>query len=125
MGINPTSTNGRVFKVWNPSRLSVCTVMDVAVLTVPGVAAGCSRLQQVLDKCSAQYEATGAPTVILGKHHHGYAIPLTVCGQEVGGGETAYTFHPSVVREEFLLFMSDSLTITAASHETMTMMGVR
>ena len=85
----------------------------------------CSRLQQVLDKCSAQYEATGAPTVILGKHHHGYAVPLTVCGQEVGGGETAYTFRPSVVREEFLLVMSDTLTITAASHETMTMMGVR
>ena len=63
--------------------------------------------------------------MVVGRHRQGYAISLNVSGMEVGGGETQYTFRPAYSREEFLLFMSDTLTITAASHETMTMMGVR
>jgi len=43
----------------------------------------------------------------------------------VGGGETAYTLRPVSGRDEFLLFMSDTLAITAVSQETMTMLGVR
>ncbi len=97
---------------------SACPVCDTA-------ACRAASLQSVLDKCSAQSKVSGLPTVILGHHHHGYAIPLTVAGAEVGGGETAYTFRPAHISEEFLLFMSDSLTVTAASQETMTMLGVR
>jgi hypothetical protein len=62
--------------------------------------------------------------MIIGRHHKGHALPLTVCGAEVGGGETRYTFRSAGTKEEFLLFMSDTLTVTAASQETMTMMGV-
>jgi hypothetical protein len=62
--------------------------------------------------------------MIIGKHRQGHAVALSVTGQEMGGGETAYTVRSAAVREEFLLFMSDSLKVTAASQETMTMLGV-
>jgi hypothetical protein len=51
-------------------------------------------------------------------------VAMNMLGLEAGGGETQYTFRPAGSKEEFLLFMSDTLVITAASHETMTMMGV-
>ena len=63
-------------------------------------------------------------TVVLARHRLGHTLALNVSGAEVGGGETAYTFRPAGVKDEFLLFMSDTLTVTAASQETMTMMGV-
>ena len=63
--------------------------------------------------------------MVIGKHRQGHAIALSVSGQEMGGGETAYTVRSAAVHEEFLLFMSDSLKVTAASQETMTMLGVR
>jgi hypothetical protein len=81
--------------------------------------------QDVLDKCSSRMDATGESTVVIGRHRQGYAIPISASGVEIGGGETMYTFRPAAVREEFLLFMSDTLEVTAASQETATMLGVR
>ena len=63
--------------------------------------------------------------MLIGRHRQGHCLAVNVSGQELGGGETAYTMRPAAVREEFLLFMSDTLTITGASQETMTMLGVR
>ena len=73
----------------------------------------------------ASIDNPGGSSIILGLHRAGYAIPINVSGVEVGGGETAYTMRPATGRDEFLLFMSDTLAITAVSHETMTMLGVR
>ena len=81
--------------------------------------------QEVLDACSAASSDHGGSTMVIGKHRQGHAIALSVSGQEMGGGETAYTVRSAAVHEEFLLFMSDSLKVTAASQETMTMLGVR
>ncbi len=63
--------------------------------------------------------------MVVGMHRQGHAVALGVLGLEVGGGETQYVFCPVDPKEEFLLFMSDTLEVTAASHETMTMLGVR
>ena len=71
-----------------------------------------------------QAQDQGGCTVVLARHRLGHTLALNVSGAEVGGGETAYTFRPAGVKDEFLLFMSDTLTVTAASQETMTMMGV-
>jgi hypothetical protein len=82
--------------------------------------------QSVLDMCSARTtKGDSACSLLLGAHRQGHAIPLSVSGAEVGGGETAYTFRQVDLKEDFLLFMSDTLVITAASQETLTMMGVR
>ena len=85
----------------------------------------CNYAQEVLDRCSSLTEASGASTVLLGRHRQGYAVPLTTVGVEVGGSETSYTFRAAPVVDEFLLFMSDTLRVTAVSQETMTMLGVR
>ena len=83
------------------------------------------RLQSLLDKCGAQaVEEENDCSLIIGSHRQGHAIPLSVSEAEVGGGETAYTFRQVDLKEDFLLFMSDTLVITAASQETLTMMGV-
>jgi hypothetical protein len=71
-----------------------------------------------------QAQDHGGCSVVLARHRLGHCLALNVSGAEVGGGETAYTFRPAGVKDEFLLFMSDTLTVTAASQETMTMMGV-
>jgi hypothetical protein len=86
---------------------------------------GDNFVQDILDACSATATESGASTLLIGSHRQGHAIALSASGLEVGGGETAYTFRPVNVKEEFLVFMSDTLAITAASQETMTMMGVR
>ncbi len=78
-----------------------------------------------MDLCSMRSQEQGGSTVVIARHRLGHAIAVNVSGAEVGGGETAYTFRPAGVKEEFLLFMSDTLAVTAASQETMTMMGVR
>jgi hypothetical protein len=86
----------------------------------------CMLGQSVLDMCSARTtKGDSACSLLLGAHRQGHAIPLSVSGGEVGGGETAYTFRQVDLKEDFLLFMSDTLVITAASQETLTMMGVR
>jgi hypothetical protein len=77
-----------------------------------------------MDVALATINNPSGSTIILGLHRAGYTIPLNVSGAEVGGGETAYTMRPATGRDEFLLFMSDTLAITAVSHETMTMLGV-
>jgi hypothetical protein len=103
----------------------VTPVTLVALVTLVGlVTRRIVGVQDVLDKCSSRMDATGASTVLIGRHRQGYALPLTASGVEVGGGDTLYTFRPAAVREEFLLFMSDTLEVTAASQETCTMFGV-
>ena len=94
-------------------------------LRLLGRAPICILGQSVLDMCSARTtKGDSACSLLLGAHRQGHAIPLSVSGVEVGGGETAYTFRQVDLKEDFLLFMSDTLVITAASQETLTMMGV-
>ena len=96
---------------------SSCVCWDVQPLCMLG--------QSVLDRCSAHAtKGDSACSLLLGAHRQGHAIPLSVSGAEVGGGETAYTFRQVDLKEDFLLFMSDTLVITAASQETQTMLGV-
>ena len=104
-------------------RNTISSIPDVRDLT-NGVCFLSLSLQEILDVCSATSSDHGGSTMIIGKHRQGHAVALSVTGQEMGGGETAYTVRSAAVREEFLLFMSDSLKVTAASQETMTMLGV-
>ena len=83
--------------------------------------------QELLDKCAAQNDIDGinASYLIVGLHRSGYSLPLNATVNELGGGVSACLFRRAVVAEEFLMFMSDTLKITAVSQETMAMMGVR
>ena len=82
--------------------------------------------QEVLDKCATQGDTDGSNSsyLIVAQHRSGYALPVYASVNEVGGGVTACLFRRAVLSEEFLLFMSDSLKVTAVSQETMAMMGV-
>ena len=99
----------------------------VTLATRHGACVPPTHVQELLDKCCAKASASvfGGCTMVIGRHQQGHALALNVSGAEVGGGETAYTFRPAPVKEEFLLFMSGTMQVTAASQETMTMMGVR
>ena len=43
---------------------------------------------------------------------------------ELGGGISTYLFRRAEVKEDYLLFASDTLSVTAVSQETMALMGV-
>ena len=50
---------------------------------------------------------------------------VTAAAAEVGGGEVSYYFMPASINDEFILFMSDTLEVTAVSQDTKSMLGVR
>jgi hypothetical protein len=80
--------------------------------------------QELLDSCISK-NLVPSSNLILGLHRSGFAFPMNACVNELGGGVSTYLFRRAEVREDFLLFMSDSLTVTAVSQETMSLMGVR
>jgi hypothetical protein len=82
-------------------------------------------VQEFLDAAIASIDVSGGTRVIVAQHRAGHCLALNLSGVEIGGGETSYTLRPALIRDEFLMFMSDTLAITAVSEETMTMLGVR